>query len=335
MIVSYYKTNTVESLPENWDQISLHYFQSKEFLYHCELYNPCEQRYYYGLKNNTLVCGAVVYTLSLDLFTFAGLKSPLRMHIIGIPCSVSCDGYIGDTIFFDKLNNFIISHEKGLLITLNLASASSKTNHIHGHTFPTIIFRNTYSNWNGYIQALTSNYRRRLKNIQFKGRDLIFIKQSCKDFTPQMHELYLSVFYKSKGKLEKLSFSFFKNLPKTFQLTTVSMGKNVIGWYITVRKKGVLYFFLGGIDYHNNRQNATYLNVLFAIIKDGITANVELVDLGQTAEIPKMRTGANIEQRYITGFHSNKILNTCLKLCKNLLVYKPTIPPAHPFRKNL
>ena len=82
-------------LPPEWDQLADGYFQEREFLRHCQEYNPCNQRYYLASREGKLEAGAVLYSLALDLFTYLKLKSPVTMQIAGVPCSVSASGLIG------------------------------------------------------------------------------------------------------------------------------------------------------------------------------------------------------------------------------------------------
>ena len=79
--------NSASELPADWDALTVSYFQKREFLIHTEKYNPCKQRYWILEESGELKAGAVLYTLRLDLLTFMHLKSPLEMHIAGIPCS--------------------------------------------------------------------------------------------------------------------------------------------------------------------------------------------------------------------------------------------------------
>jgi hypothetical protein len=90
-------------LPPAWDDLAKIYFQKREFLIHTEKYNPCKQRYWLLEEEGKLKAGAVLYNLRLDLLTFIHLRSPLVMNIAGIPCSVSCSGFIGDHSYIQIL----------------------------------------------------------------------------------------------------------------------------------------------------------------------------------------------------------------------------------------
>lgn len=322
------KKHKVWELNQDWNKFSKYYFQTKEFLQHAEKYNPCKQRYYECYKEDKFVGGAIMYSIKLDLLTFINVKSPLKMNIVGIPASVSSPGFLGDEQTILELRNYIHKNEKGLILLLNLESKPKYSTLAFGKTLPTIVLKNTFSSWDDYISKLRSNYRRRIKLIQLD--DKIILKTSdCSIFTEQMYEQYLQVFNKSKEKLEKLTFEFFKNLPQKFQLTTCYKNEKLIGWNITIKHEKYFYFFLGGIDYKFNKDNNTYLRLVTNIIKQGIEQKTEYIDLGQTAEIPKMRMGGQIEERFMEAKHRNKLFNKILKLGEKSLAYNRKLEEMH------
>ena len=126
-------------LPDEWDVLAVDYFQTREFLSYSETYNPCRQRYYVLSKNGVIVAGAVTYPFIIDLLTFLGIPSPMKMKILGIPCSVSSGGIIGDTKWNNDLVEYLRTHGKGLLLALNLDSELISSNLVTGRTLPTIV----------------------------------------------------------------------------------------------------------------------------------------------------------------------------------------------------
>lgn len=319
-------------LDNDWDKFTSNYFQTKDFLVHVQKYNPCEQRYYQCFQDNKFVGGAVMYSIRLDLLTFLRIKSPLKMNIVGIPASVSAQGLLGEKNIVEKLIDYIFNNEKGLVVFLNLYNKPKNQSLASGKTLPTIVLKNSFSSWADYYAKLRANYRRRL-NLLLNTSNIELLESNCDNFTKQMYEQYLQVFNKSKDKLEKLSFDFFKNLPQNFILTTCKKNDNIIGWNITVKYKDYFYFFLGGIDYKFNAENSTYLRLLANIVKQGIEQKVEYIDFGQTAEIPKLRMGGLIEKRYIQAKHSNKLFNKFIKMSENFLGYNRQIQACNVFSK--
>ena len=322
-------------LPSEWDDLADNYFQKTKFLSHTEKYNPCRQRYYVCLENGKAISAAIVYSLQLDLLTFINIKSPIKMNIVGIPCSVSCQGIFGNKAAIGALKRHIYKTEKGFVLLLNFEERPLAGSFASGCTLPTIVFTNHYKKWSDYVASLRSNYRRRLNQIIRKSKDLRFEKKPCSDFTHEMYKQYLEVYKRSTGKLEKLSFAFFKNLPPEFNLTVCMKNDSPIGWNIALDYQKMYYFFLGGVDYKQNKIHSTYLRLLSALIKDGIENKSGFIELGQTAEIPKMRMGGKPELRYMEAHHSNMVLNKIIKIFSPFLEYRRKLENTNAMKREI
>lgn len=198
---------------------------------------------------------------------------------------------------------------------------------------PTIVMSNIFNAWDDYLSSLRSDYRRRLKQISRPHNDLRLGKIDCSAFTEEMYQQYLEVYKRSSGKLEKLTFDFFRRLPSEFILTVCYRTNQVIGWNIALKYKNKYYFFLGGIDYKQNKTYNTYLRLLSIIVKDGIENKSNFIELGQTAEIPKMRMGGKPVPLYMEAHHSNFIFNNILRLFSNFLEYKRKLENTHPLKE--
>jgi len=284
------------------------------------------------LQNGILVTGLVMYTLRIDLFTYLSIPSPFLMHIAGIPCSVSSDGIVGSSAQLPVLLGHMKEKEKGLLLVLNLNSPTPVKDFISGRTLPTVLLKKRFDSWEGYTQSLRSDYRRRIRHLSRSFSGISITRETCASFDAKMHRLYLDVLKRSKGKLETLSMEFFQHLPSNFHLTALSHQESVIGWFITVTFQDKAYFFMGGIDYKQNDLHHTYLNMLVKILHETIEAKASSLDLGQTAEVPKTRMGGKIMEKYMLGYHSNRVIRRLLAMGKGLLEYRSTVPEAHVFK---
>ena len=320
-------------LPENWDSLALDYFQTIEFLNHTEKYNPCRQRYYVLSLKGIFKAGIVVYTLKLDLLTYLSISSPIRMNIAGIPCSVSSSGFVGDREFFQQLIRYIQTIEKGLLLVLNVEPELRIQNMISGKTLPTILFTRRSETWDDYLGSLRASYRRRIRLFSDSFTGICKKQLACSSFDSDMYLQYLQVLKRSKGKLETLPIGFFMNLPSNFCLHAFYHKQRLIGWYITTTFSEKFYFFLGGIDYNMNRQFDTYFNILLSVLQDGIEKKVTVIDLGQTAEIPKIRLGGDPVEKTMLAYHSNRLILLLLKVGKRLLEYSTAVKEAHVFKE--
>jgi len=332
MVFKHFKN--AASLNNDWDKIADDYFQMREFLLHTEKYNPCRQRYYSLLDNNNTVAAAVVYTLKINILNFLRIKSPVNMHICGIPCSVSSPGIFGNNEDVKILMKYIFKNEKGLVLILNLKNNSLITGRATNNTLPSVSFYSDFSDWNSYLKALRHNYRRRLLNLfeHANNNNIKCYKLKNSDFNEQMYNLYLQVFNNSKDKLEKLNITFFQNLPQNFILTVCEKDNNIIGWQIALSHNNTYTFFLGGLDYVSNKIYNTYFLLLSELIKDAISSGATFIELGQTAEIPKMRLGGVLSPRFMCCSHNNFLLNSLLIACAPLLGYKPKVENTKAFK---
>ncbi|HAQ37709.1 MAG TPA: hypothetical protein DCQ58_04295, partial [Saprospirales bacterium] len=312
-------------LPEAWDQLANSYFQQRSFLFHAEKFNPCKQRYYACFEMGQLAAGAVVYTLGLSLLTFLKVKSQVKMHIVGIPCSVSSPGIFGKPEAVAWLKKYISANEKGMVLFLNLPEKTKDFKGASGKTLPTIVFQNRFGSWENYLSQLRYPYRRRLNQILKNGNGLTLERTDCSVFDEEMYRQYLQVFQKSNEKLELLSWDFFRHLPGEFILTACRQDGQLIGWNISVKWEKTFYFFLGGIDYQSNKKFGTYFFLLIKLLKDGIESGAEEIDLGQTAEIPKMRLGGVPVERYMEATHHWMVVGKILKWAGPLLEYKANV----------
>jgi hypothetical protein len=255
------------------------------------------------------------------------------MTIAGIPCSVSSSGVIGSPEFLQELIEYIKIREKGFFLILNLDPNHIVENMIRGKTLPTIILKNQFQSWEDFIHSLRANYRRRIRQLSDSFSGILIKQVECTFFDDKMYHQYLEVLKRSKGKLETLSLEFIKNLPANCRLTTFHNQEILIGWYITTTFKEKFYFFLGGVDYKVNRLYNTYFNILIGVVKEGIGQRASMIDLGQTAEIPKVRMGGKLIEKTMLGYHSNKLIRKLLDAGKNLLEYSITVKETHVFKE--
>ena len=179
-----------KQLPDAWDRLATTYFQKRAFLSYLEKYNPCHQRYYLAYVSNELASVAVVYTRQIDLLTFLKIHSPLQMHIVGIPCSVSSPGIFGDHQVCVKMRDHIYQSEKGLCLFLNLLAPLKPTRHLNGTTLPSIVLNNKHASWYAYMHDLRADYRRRLIRIMQGQNGQPFTKLECCTFSQEMYDNY-------------------------------------------------------------------------------------------------------------------------------------------------
>jgi len=311
----------VEDLPDGWDALAANLFQRRAFLGHCERENSCDQRYYVLWGAGAPAAGAVVYTLRLDLLTFLRVRSPLAMNVVGVPCSVASAGLLGPDEPTQALLRGVLAAERGLTLALNLRRPPPGLQGAVGRTWPGIALENRFADFEEYRRSLRSPYRRRLERILAREAALQIETLPCDRFGPAEHALYLEVLARSEGKLERLSEAFFRSLPAPFQLTTFRDGRRLRGWIVTAVDGDRFWFFLGGQD-HEGDAREIYLVKLLAVLRHGLAAGARVIDLGQSAEVPKLRLGGACQELFMVGWHPWRPARAALRLSAPLLSYR-------------
>jgi hypothetical protein len=204
---------------------------------------------------------------------------------------------------------------------------------ISGTTLPTTILTNHFRSLEDYLLNMRADYRRRVRQLSLPFTEIQKKHIPCSRFDNMMYDQYLAVLKRSKGKLETLSLEFFRKLPSNFNLTAFYSAEKLIGWYISCAFNERFYFFLGGVDYRVNRKFNTYFNILLNVVQEGIEKRASIIDLGQTAEIPKLRLGGKLVEKKMAGYHSNRIMRKLMKAGRHLLEYSAVLKEQHVFKE--
>lgn len=327
------KISGLEPIKEHWDSLTADYFQTAGFIEHLQKYNFCNQRYYLLYESDILKAGAIVYTLPVNLLTFSNKELKIKMNVIGIAASVDSSGIIGDPLYFDQLVAEILSREKGIILCLNYNGEISVPGIVKLQTLPTVIFKHDFNNYETYLRSMRHHYRRRMVQAAAKFSNVETITGSCLAFSDEHYKLYLNILLRSKTKLETLSSDFFKNLNSDFTLTSYyTKDKVLLTWHITCSYREVYSFLFGGINYEIRDEFEGYYNNLLGIIREAIEKGFKTVNLGQTAEIPKMRVGGKLVSKRLFLYHHNSLIQLLLKLFRPMLEYKQKSKPLNVFK---
>ena len=326
------RLESAAELHEGWDRLTDSLFQRRAFLRLLEQHNPCRQRYYELTRGDELLGGAIVYTIRLDLFTYSGLPSPMKMHVVGVPCSQSSSGLLGDPESVRKLVDHVLHAENGLLIGLNLETPLDLPRVVRGSTLPAIVLRRRFEDWDDYRASLRSSYRRRLRKLEKSWSGVSSRRGPCARFDDEMYDQYLQVLEHSDAKLETLPASLFRSLPPAFTLTTHRVDGALVGWHISLSDGERFHFFMVGMDYTRHRELDAHGNIVLAVLREAIADGASIIDLGQTAETSKTRAGGTPESRYLFGYNRHRPVRALLDRFRNLIEYTESIPETHVFR---
>lgn len=325
---------TARDLPPAWDRMAPSVFQTRAFLVHTEATHPCAQRYYVFSPAGRPSAGAIVYHISLDLLTYRGLRSPLPMQVVGVPCSVGWPGLLGEAADHPWLLAGVRRAERGFLLGLNTLHPISVDGLPQGATLPTVVLDRAFPSIAAYRRALRSDYRRRFDRIRTAFAGLVEARGPCTGFTAAHHRLYLEAFERSSARLEKLPLPFFVGLPAPFRLTDfreAGTGR-LVGWHVSAFEEAGVTFFMGGVDQDLRDDRRTYHNLLFSVLEQAFEAGARRVDLGQTAEVAKTRAGGRLEPRGMFAWPRSRLLRTAVHLGRGLLEYRVDVPEARVFR---
>lgn len=327
------RSEAASDLPPDWDGVAPSYFQQREFLVHAERFNPCRQRYYAWMEGGKTRAGAIAYTLRLDLLTFLGIRSPVSMHIIGVPIGTATSGYFGDPVPRQELLTRVARRERGMLVTLNAEPGDDLPLGAKCRMIPTVLFDNRFPGWAGYVSAMRSQHRRRLHQIEALAERLNRVVSDCSRFTEAHHLLYRAVHDRAEARLENLSLAFFQSLPPRFSLASYYHADRLVSWTITVHDGTMFMYFFGGMDYALLKAHGSYFVGLENIVRDCIEQGHSLLDLGQTADDPKLRFGGRLVSKDMYLTHHNPIVRALLQAFHPLLEYRGRPPSFRVFKE--
>lgn len=298
-----------KELDDRWDNIALeNEFLKKEFLSLLEISNPCEAKYYIVEDQSIFV----VYEIKIDLLTYSNLSIKKKVKVIGIPISVSIEGFISKK---EEHLKYVMKSLKGIILILNTKKYINGLS--RGSTLSTFVME-CPKDLSLYEKNLRSNYRKRISKIKTQDIEARYLQKSV--FSKEHYKLYENMYNKSNAKLEKQKIDFFTE----FDGSIIEFLKdNALCGFIQTKVIGeTLYFIFGGIDYLKNSDGYLYLKMLYQVIEEGIKNKCKYINMGQTAEEAKMRFGCYEEKLYMYCYSNNKIINFLINKFIKTFSYK-------------
>ena len=194
--------NLSDILPNVSERLEFPY--TEDFLMLCKRENPFKQEYYY-IERGEDYAFFIVYYNKLNIFTLGKKELFMNVKTIGLPCSLSDEGFLTNNLSF--MLDYIKTIKGGKLV-LNVIEPKQKAGIVLGETLPTCVFQICHKSIEEYIGSLRSGYRRRL-NLAIKRCQDMEVKYN--DST-DIHRLYLNTYEKSDYKLERLEKGFFEQI---------------------------------------------------------------------------------------------------------------------------
>jgi hypothetical protein len=294
----------------------------KALLFLLEQVNPCGQKYY--KIEETVV---VTYVHKLDLFHFNNrlrLRFPIR--IVGLPISIERSGVFGK----DQLVGQVLKTIKGISLVINSDQALIGG----GRTLSSFVLTNRFVDFDEYLDALRSHYRRRIKQALRKGKSLHIKRLDNKAFDSCHYRLYQSVYNRSAHKLEVLPITFFQRYEG--EIYEFRNRADELLAFVQIKERGDrLLFMFCGFENEKEKQYDLYFNMLLFILKEGIERGMKQIYFGQTSEETKMKIGCVETNKYLYLHHNNPCLGWVFRKLAPCFSYKGSNAAYRVFKEYL
>ncbi len=203
-------------------------------------------------------------------------------------------------------------------------------------SLPTHIVHLRSDSFDEYLRSLGQNSRHSIKRSmkKFAASGLQFMTTSDIEtierlMTPEVYELYESVFLRSKTKFEHLPLSFFTEMPRQLpdccELTFAMEAERVRGFSIALHSGHDYCGLYMGFDESINSDTHLYFNLSLRGIEDAARHSATHVEIGQNSEeVKRIKFGALQSRRSIYVRGSNGIMNWIIGLLfKQLFPSRP------------
>lgn len=282
-----------------------------ELLQVLEKTNPCGQEYF--IVFDSIV---VTYRMKLNLLTFMKRSLKADTRIIGLPISHSRSGIFSyDAASGRKAALEVIKEEKGLTVALNTDYRISGSS----LTLSNFVFVNRFKDFDDYLMAMRSSYRRNVLGVIEEGNGLIFKKIEPSEFSNLHHRLYISVVERSEYPLEILPVEFFRSYESEIVEARDSKGRLIAVLVLKGHEDTLTFMFCG---FKREEGASLYHNLLIYVIRKGIEEGYKRIDMGQTSEAAKLRLGCVEEIKHLDVHHGNPLLDRIIRIASSRFSYK-------------
>jgi predicted N-acyltransferase len=213
--------------------------------------------------------------------------------------------------------------------------------YIRARSLPACPLRLEWRTFEEYVAALRAPYRRQiLADLHTRGGRGVELR-IVEDFsaeTEPIFALYEQVIDRAEFRLERLNQTFLKRLndnlgPQSRALLLEAEGR-LLAVAVLLYTPRTLTFLLAGIDYEANREHRAYLNLVAAVVAEGIRVGAEILELGQTSYALKTRLGGRPDPRWIYLRARSPIAHHALRSTAPVLFPATRSPARRVFRKS-
>jgi hypothetical protein len=221
---------------------------------------------------------------------------------------------------------------KGFMIITGLSAAGPE---IPGWSwkrhYPTLILKNKWHDFDGYLSSLRSTYRRKVTRSLDKCRYLKIATGIGGSFGLEHYRFYKEMVLRANNPQRLLPLEFFRQLPINHRYLFINTGHRCLGWVLLIPDGGDLWFAQPAYDVESRNEYGTYFNLLSETIRYAVNNGYKKIFFGQESITSKASLGAEPQERYILVRHSNSIINKAIKNTK-VFNYRGCHPLFNPFK---
>jgi len=306
-------------------------FCHKNILGHLFVTSPLKQEYF---SLDTPGLSALNGTVCRSNLPFA--LGPVTIYrpatICSLPMPFSTDPGFSDLGRLKEVADIMSNFWGGFQLITGLGK---KGNDIRGWSwrrhFPTVDLDIQWNSFGEYHESFRSDYKSRITETLKRGQGLKPCLIPPDRFGEKTYDLYVAVARRYHSII--LSRDYFVKFPVKNYILGLETDGTVLAWAFLVPKGRYLYFLFGGFNDKFNETYNIYNNLLLAIVRFSIESKYEKINLGQTAELSKMRIGGYLVDRYQLVRHTDPIINQILQKT-DIFEYRKHYPKPNLFKRN-
>ena len=197
----------------------------------------------------------------------------------------------------------------------------------------------SWSSFDDYLAAMSSKYRRKVKDARKKAKKLemrLLSTDEVHSNAEQLYALYKAVHDKAKFRLANPGPRYFPELATALGEDLLVRGywldDALVGCSIGLVAPNALEAHLVGLDYEHNVEHGVYQNALYDFIEDGLARRVPRVAMGRTALEIKSSIGATPTPVVCYLRHANPLGNRLIAPLVAQIEPEPWTPRS-PFKE--
>lgn len=202
---------------------------------------------------------------------------------------------------------------------------------------PTAVVDLSFDSFEDYLSAMRAQYRRRARQTLKRSRDLRLEHHwEFADMADELARLWRLVFDRARElKREILTPEYFREvskLPESSVLLTRKDGE-ITAFALLLEDRPWLSFLQCGFDEQAGRSQGAYFRLLYEIVRFGIEAGFEQVDLGITTLEPKFDVGGVPVPLFAWVKHRNSVIHRVMGTLANGPMKPHKLEPRRVFKE--